>query len=707
MDQTKNRKPNQFILYVLLLQIAANISILFDIPFARQSIVFIYFTLIPGYIILKLLKMEFGMLETLLFSVGFSVAFLMIVGLLVNEIYLLAGISHPLSLMPLLLTLNVLTLVGIILFSLRNGNVKSSAFEISKFSFLVASLLSTIVILSLVGAVWVNVYRTNSILMAMIISISLLFVITVKFKNPSFQKLYPIIIITIALSLLYHGTLISRYPVSYGSDLARELFIFKNTLYRGHWEASNPYNGIRYGRVHSMLSVTILPTVYSVLLNLEPNWTFKILYPTIFSFAALGLYVLWKEKIGNKAAFISAFLFMANASFYTEIFGLNRQMIAEMFFVLLLFTVLNNKIKSRNRAACFTIFSVCLITSHYGIAEIFLFFIFLVLILLIIRKDSSAKINLNLCILFFVIMFSWYLYTASSSVFKSIVDYGDYVYRSLSDIFNLQAREPQVLRGLGLEAPPTIWNMMSRSFHYAIEFLIVLGFIGLLTKKEKTMTKLDKETFMLILVAMTFLGLIIVVPGLSKTMNMSRFFHILLFLIAPLTIIGVNFLVGVFKKNKEFFASILLIVVLVPYFLFQTGFVYEVVGNDTWCLPLSAYRMPAYRSRGFLGYIDGRDISGVYWLKANLDIRNIAIYADVSSANYVFFSYGMVPKERIMVLSNVTTITNNSILYLSRLNTIDNIIMGMNRVWNTTDFPLPDDLNKVYTDGACEIYIND
>jgi len=707
MSPTHNKqKKKEFLLVILFLQITTYVLILFNIPVARQLVGFIYFSFIPGLIIIKLLKInKLDMLESILFSVGLSIAFLMLIGLSINELYPILGITRPLSLTSLLLTINTFILILSILAYLRDENVKFPVAKNSKpYSFIILVLLFILPILSIVGAIWVNAYGNNVILLMVIILIAFLFTITAISKSLSLQKLYPIVIFVIAISLLYQGKLISNYPITYNSDLARELFISENTLNNAYWNASNSYGDVRYGRVHSMLSVTILPTIYSNLLNLELAWIFKIIYPTIFSLVPLGLYILWRGKLGSKAAFVSVFLLLSNAAFYSELLGLNRQMIAELFFVLLLFIVLNNKIKSSNRMICFIIISVALVTSHYAIAEIFMFIISLSLILLIAAKKPSRKITLSMVVLFFVIMFSWYIYTARSSAFESFVSYGNYVYDSLGDIFNPEAREPEVLRGLGLEAPPTMWNAMSRGFAYIVEFLIVIGFVGLVTKKVQMKISLDKEFFMFILVAIAFLVLLILVPGLSLTMNMSRFFHILLFLIAPLSIIGADFLISLFKRSNRLWVSVLLIVILVPYFLFQTGFVYEIVGNESWSLPLSVYRMPAYRSRGFLGYVDERDVSSAYWLQTNVNTQSITIHADIPSVSYVLFAYGMIPKEKMIVLSNITIITDNSVIYLSRLNTVDSTIMGLNYIWNSTDFPFPDYTSKIYTNGASEIY---
>ena len=65
------------------------------------------------------------------------------------------------------------------------------------------------------------------------------------------------------------------------------------------------------GRYNAMLSITILPTVYSNMLGMDPELVFKIIYPLIFAFVPIALYALWKPYIGKKFAFLASFLFMA------------------------------------------------------------------------------------------------------------------------------------------------------------------------------------------------------------------------------------------------------------------------------------------------------------------------------------------------------------------------------------------------------------
>jgi uncharacterized membrane protein len=698
------RKSKNFLLVILFLQLMVYVLVFFDVPVAKQVVGFVYFTFVPGFVIVKLLKLdEFDGLETLLFSAGLSVAFLMFAGLLVNEICPLVGISHPLSLMPLLVILNSLILVCVVLLYFRSESVKlwnSVPLGVS----LPMLLFIVLPILSVVGAMYVNVYGNNLLLLFMIMAIALIFIASVLSKKLVLSKLYPFAVVMIAIALLYHSSFISNYFVTFNSDVTGEYFAFKTTEGSAYWSSINPYFGgvwLGFGRLDAMLSVTILPTIYSSLLNPYPIWMFKILFPLIFSLVPLGLYQVWQAYVGKKYAFISAFLFMAQATFYTEMLGLNRQMIAELFFVLLLLVVVNKKIKSASKILLFMIFSFALVTSHYGLAEIFLFFISVTLISLIALKRPSRNITVSMVVFFFIMMFSWYIYTSNASVFDSFLEFGDYVYSQLGGFFNPGTRGQTVLIGLGLEAPPTVWNMISRVFAYTTEALIVVGFFGLVTKRAKINFK--GEYFALTVISMVFLAMLILVPGLANTMNITRFYHVLLFFLAPLCMLGAETIVNITgKRNMEVKVSILLLIVLIPYFLFQTNFIYEMTGTDSWSVSLSKHRMSALRLFQ-LGYTDVYGVFGPQWLSNNVPVGYTQIWCDPFGWSDLR-GYGLIYPGYVESLSKTTQVATNGVVYLSSLSVIKGDEVALQSSWNLSELQFLHDLSKIYSNGGSEIY---
>jgi uncharacterized membrane protein len=712
-------KSRDFLLVILFLQLVAYAMVFFDVPVARQVVGSAYLIFVPGFVIIKLLKLdELGGLETVLFSVGLSVAFLMLAGLFVNEFCFLFGVLQPLSLMPLMIILNGLVLTGGVLIYLRGEDVKVLGDD-SLWPSPPALLFICLPILSVIGAMWVNAYGKNSILLFMIIAIALLFTIGVISKKLLSPKAYSFAVLMIALALLYHSSLISNYIVAFGSDVPIEYFVLKTTENTSHWSSTFPSLAradMAYGRINAMLSVTILPTVYSSLLNMDATWIFKILFPLIFSSVPVALYQVWQTYVGRKYAFISTFLFMAQSTFYTELLGLNRQMIAELFFVLLLLVVLNKKMKHLNKMMLFMIFSFALVTSHYALAEIFLFFISFALIPLIILKRPSKNITVNIAVFFFVIMFTWYIYTSSSSVFESFLQFGDSIYQQLGEFSNPASRGQTVLRALGVEESPSILNSISRTFAYITQALIVVGVVGFILKRTKT--HFDMDYFILCSEAMVLLGALILVPGLANTLNMTRFYHILLFFLGPFCVLGAETLTRFAYKRKEaLLASFLLIIVLVPYFLFQTGFVYEVTRSGVgWSIPLSGYsaralrnmtRMNAYKLYYHTGCTDAYSVYGAQWVSQKVDYTDSRLYADYYSTDPVLIIYGNVYFGYVNALTNVTKVADNGVVYLSALNIVVGKIAYGRFAWNFSEFSFVfDGLNTVYSNGGSEVYTN-
>jgi len=701
----QKHKPIDFLLALLISQCIVYITVFFDVPIARQIVGFVYFTFVPGFVFVKLLKLDkFDVLEVVLFSVGFSVAFLMIFGFLINEFLPLYGVLRPLSLEPLMIILNSLILIVGVLIHLRNENVK--IFRIETFKMFPSSLLFlALPMLSIIGTMAVNIYGNNLVLMFMIVSIGLLFAIGVISKSFLPPHLYPFVVLLIAIAMLYHSSLVSNYIVGFGSDVPVEYYIFKTTQDSAHWSFTNPFPwDTGYGRTNAMLSVTILPTIYSTLLNIDSVWMFKIVFPLIFSFVPLGLYYMWKGYVGEKYAFISAFLFMAQSTFYTEMLGLTRQMIAELFFVLLFLVILGKKLEPINKTMCFVIFGVALVISHYALAEIFLFFVAVALIFFVVSKHLSRNITVTMVVFFFVVMFAWYLFTSNAAVFDSFLSFGDHIYKQLGDFFNPASRGQTVLAGLGLEAPPSIWNTISRIFAYITEALIVVGFIGLIKKRIKNHS--NNEYFLFTSISMGFLAALIIVPGLASSFNMTRFYHILLFFLSPLCIIGVETLVNfVFKRKKELLVSALLLIVLGSYFIFQTGFVYELTGSESWSISLSKHRMTALQLYSSLGYVDAYSVFGAQWLSRHSDFARSQVYADIVSATNVLRVSGGV--FYINVLTNVTTVKNDGVIYLSALNVVNGKIYEGRLSWNCTELSfIFDDSSLVYNNGRSMIYQN-
>jgi uncharacterized membrane protein len=189
---------------------------------------------------------------------------------------------------------------------------------------------------------------------------------------------------------------------------------------------------------------------------------------------------------------------------------------------------------------------------------------------------------------------------------------------------------------------------------------------------------------------------------------MERFYHILLLFLTPLFVIGVDTFVKFLSKRKqEVYVSLLVLSVIVPYFLFQTSFVYEVVGIHNYSVPLSRFQMAPLHLYSTFGYVDAYTASGALWLSSYTNITGPEIYSDVVSREVTLSSYGMIYKGYINLISNTTNMEANGVLFMNTLNTVGGIVVHGTLSWNTTDLTfLFDDTNQVYCNGGSELYKN-
>jgi len=725
-EDPTNWKFASLLKLIILVQFLMNISILLDIAYVRQILGFIYLTFIPGILLLKALKISnLNPAKSILFSVGLSIALLMFAGLFVNELYPLIGISEPLSDASLMITVNLLTLLLCSISYFRNKN----GISLTSFSFSPLILFFLCLpLLSVFGTFLVNSSEDNTVLLLMIAMIPVLVALTAISKKLFPSNFYSLALFCIAIALLFHTSLITNYIV--GWDVHTEYYVFNFTKNNSRWDAMFNIAGryrTEFLSANSMLSVTILPGIYSEILKTE-SFVFKIFYPFVFSLVPVGLYQLWHSQIREKnlsslGVFLSTF-FIVSVGRYATMGGLlpAKQMASELFYVLLFLVIFDEKIEPGKRKLLFIIFSAALVVSHYSISYLFLFLIFFTwLSSLFLRFRSSTsfstflnikrRITPSLFVLFFVMAFSWYIYTSSSGEFTNFFrNYVDKLIRNFfEDFFSPEARGSKVLTGIGLTAAPSFLHQIGRFFFYITEFFIIIGFVRFIVKRKEM--KLDEDYAILTGLNMAILLMAMIIPNFAAMFLMDRFYHVVLLFLAPMCIFGgQTFFMFLLRRKKEF-SALFLVLVLIPLFLFETEFVYTISRDysDMDSLALNMNVMNPVRLYGRITL--EQEVLGAKWLSTHIDMTNSLVAGDSVSPYHVLTSYGMIPGDRLRTLSNSTMegyinlrlegVDNRTYIYLRRLNIVNGII-GQ---WNITEISsVLNYENKIYSNGNCEIY---
>jgi len=428
------------ILAILGLILATNIAILLGKNYI-SGIFFLIF--IPGLLIFKLFKfhkMEFW--QSVFYIVSFSIGFIMLLGLFVNTFFPLIGIHQPLTKIPILISIN-LCMVLLIFYS--KDNYEDFAFEIKKLNILSRILfLSAFAFpfLAAISAFSLNIGNPIYITLILLITICAFILVVCLSSNNIEENILPLSLFFISLSLLLMYSLRS-WHIS-GWDIQTEYQVFQITKTLGLWSPLNfpghPYN--------ACLSITILPTIFSIFSSLSSEYIFKLVFVFIFAFVPVGIYYFFKKFTSSLISFIAVIFFISQARFISETTTVLRQAIAFIFFVLLLLIIFDKDNNKRKKNVLIILAGFCMIVSHYTTTYLALILFILVISMTIIikywkkfilrnnnnsaawlSKTNSIGIDIKIILVLCVLTFLWYFVITHSG--NNVIDFSKGVWNNI------------------------------------------------------------------------------------------------------------------------------------------------------------------------------------------------------------------------------------------------------------------------------------
>jgi len=714
----------------------------FDVPVLRQIVGFLFLTFVPGLLILRILKIHnIGMIESVLYSVGLSLAFVMATGVVANFALPPLGVSHPIALAPLIATFTVFFLILCFLAYKRDKNFRPADFlpedneKIAKpgFSSILKPTLLTILLplLAVLGASLVNSYQNNVLLLILIFVICVL-VILVAFNKFIPVRVYPFMIVMMAIALIYQTTLISSNLV--GSDIHLEYYASKLVVESGYWDATIPFT------INSCLSIVMLGPIYSLLLNMDIVWLFKVIYPLFFCLVPLGLFHIWRLQIKSLYAFLATLFFISMPMFTMDMAQLVRQQVSELFFVLVVLLMVDRKLTLIQRTTLVLIFGFGIVVSHYGMGTGYIgYLIFGALVLIIIKSrpgralwqwligkanslptdlTSPGAFNKKALVIIvgvsLVFMLGYYSIVASGSALGG-TNIAINIARGTTEqvihgvttpptetpptvqlpgwiqgitarfpFLNPLAKEPLTQTALGLDFPSASpWGKVWRIFQYLVELCLVIGFFRLIFRPGG-LGKFKTEYLSLTLVSVLILLGVFVLPAWSYGMGTTRIFQITLLLMAPLFLFGGEVITyGIVRLARMFrrglassrlsfdnpaLLQFLVLVVLIPYFIFNSGVVFELSRSQTtnfinmpYSIALSGYRVDLNT------VFNRQDTTAAGWL-FGAAAGDCSAYADVHGTQ-VFSGQTRPPCDVYLFSRSAEEITSPSYIYLRTWNT--------------------------------------
>ncbi len=702
ISEIANIDARKWFITVILTLFLTDLIILLDISWLRSFVPFLYFTFMPGFLILQIFRLnKLNFLKKSILWIGLSISFLIFVGLLLNSLY--PFIAQPLSLNSVLISFNIIILALALLAYKRNKN----DFNKKNINLNLDKLTSPVIFpllfpfMAILGTYLMNNWENNVVLLSMLILIPLYLIVLTFLKDKVNNVVYPLSLWMISMSLLLMNGLSSSHLM--GRDIHIEFYCFQLTLDGFHWDISKFYDTF-----NACLSITILPTIYQVLSNINGEYIFKLFFPLIGSTVPLIIYTISKKYLEDKYAFFASLILVSMAFFAFESMAIVRQMISLMFFFLAIFVLFDTEITKNAKKMLFLIFIISVVVSHYSTAYMAFIFTMPILALPFLKsifrkirnsKESIKFTNFDVIAVYLIALGIWYSIIAFIQVNKvtNVVGTitslsgdagtGTFLAESTTDSMVL------AMLGIGLKSLP---NVISAFVHDALFIILALGIIALIWKYNYFKEKFESGFYLGVIISIILLVLFVVTPYISLYYGAERVFFQSLVFLAPVVVIGAKVIAKGIKKPK--LDIFILLILVISVFSCNTFLQYHFLGEP---------HSPFYEKVGEVRdeyYIHDQEVISAKWLN-NYRINDLKVYSDGIGGSRIMLGFSPdLPNSTNFSVRGI--VFNNGYTFLGYVNVKNGII------YKSILDPSPrEDFNyvfknktRIYDNGGSEVF---
>jgi len=696
--RTTNLRPEQYFGIFAIILLLYDITVLLNIPFLRPMMGFVYFSTVPGLLILYALKINnIAVLKKLFLAVGLSITFLIFGGLFINTLH--PYLARPLSTINILVFFNITIFILLFISYITNKhnrdlkiflNFKTDSKKL--ISPLMLSLLFPFI--SIFGTHLMNTQEINIVLMFMLILIPIYIVVIFYMDSQIPEITYPLSIIMIGISLHLMHSLTSNYLI--GRDIHIEYYISRLTANNMLWNVSS------YQHAYSAcLSIAVLPPIYGLLLGTDVLYVFKIIFPVLGALIPAICYVIFSKYVEKKYAMLASFFFMSQVPFIYDLQSATRTEIALIFFALAILVFFDNEINIMNKRILFLIFAFSIVVSHYSTS--YLFFAIVSIMFLCENffsrfygknKENVHLVSTGTILLLFMVIFFWYS-QITFTPFDNLLDFLQKTFVHLGNLFvnEVRAQSATAIIGVGVSGVSRWIVMIVQDL---IIVFITIGLFDTIAKYKGTKYHLGYISIMLI--SWVIMASMFVLPFVSTGYGVYRTYQMGLITLAPMLHRGV---VTSFKHiNVKHFSSLFFMSILVLQFFCATHVVDQLFGNPN-CIELNR---EGFKHEDY--YIYDSEVSGSKWIN-NYGKMNSTIWTDARGYTRVLTSFEKMPPINSYFFNRTVTVKSGYI-YLRYSNMVNDKVFPTNNysdVRNLSDYePLLYYKNSVYNNGGCEVY---
>ncbi|MFC6825109.1 DUF2206 domain-containing protein [Halopelagius fulvigenes] len=288
-----------------------------------------------------------------LYSSGLGLALLATLTLLANAGLGVLGVENPLSFWPLAVLLTATTLALFALTTVTDGGFPDVKVDLVG-SAPVLLLLFVLPTLSALGAAIMRSTGSNvGMYLFVVVVAAVVLLSATRVVRPNH---YPVLVFFVAFSALLQVNLLTNHVV--GNDIQSLYFSAGRIVEMGEWPIG------RGGSAYALPVVTAVPGMVTIVTGMELWTTFTVVYVLLFSLVPVGIFYLGRRVFGARVGLFGAlfFAFYHISLTYTP----GKQLLAELFVVLLLGLYLFEGVHDSRRKAAALLLVLGLIFSHYA-----------------------------------------------------------------------------------------------------------------------------------------------------------------------------------------------------------------------------------------------------------------------------------------------------------------------------------------------------
>jgi len=477
----------------------------------------------------------------------------------------------------------------------------------------------------------------------------------------------------IIVGLVYVGGVLLIYQTSLltnnliGSDIHLEYYYAQQSVLKGFSDPSI------YAYINICIPITVLIPMYSVLSGIEVMWVIKVVQPLVLAILPVILYKIFKLQFGKLIGILSVVFFVTLPFFTMDIVQLIRQQYAMIFFGLVTLVLVSRRVGLWAKIILGSVFGIGVVISHYGVGVGFMWYMalgFLGIILLKFTQPvwqwiTKQPVPVDIKLMSWKSILVWlavamvcvgggllYYQSSGSGVgmdnavntsvkistktANSVVTVTTEKPRVVDNVtqpsrtnvtlsnewmksFSMSFREPLLKTAIGMDFGEAsglgkVWRILL----FLVEICI---FVGLIRLFFRPMPNIRTELLVFIITSAFVVVGLYTLPTNGFGLGAVRVLLVTLIFLSPFFVFGLEAIVMGFTKLlkiewKRKYLSVGLCVLLLPYILFNSGAVFELIKSDRidsidipFSPALSAYRLD------MTTYFTDEDVEAMAWVQ--------------------------------------------------------------------------------------------